>query len=50
MSENQILGACPNCGRELLPGTKLIEWDEEDGVGIFADCWNCDEIVRPVPE
>ncbi|MFC7165978.1 hypothetical protein [Halospeciosus flavus] len=50
MPDSPILGTCPNCGHELPERATILEWDEEDGPGIFADCWGCDEVVRPQPE
>ncbi|MFC7166063.1 hypothetical protein [Halospeciosus flavus] len=50
MSEKSILGTCPDCGRELSRAAVLLEWEEADGDGIFAECMDCDDVVRPVLE
>nr|WP_236639913.1 phage terminase large subunit family protein [Salinigranum halophilum] len=47
-SDSSSLGRCPDCGRSISETWKLIEWRQEDGsVGVFAECPECDEVVKP---
>ncbi|WP_455567128.1 DUF7837 family putative zinc-binding protein [Salinigranum halophilum] len=47
-SDSSSLGRCPECDRSISEAWKLIEWEQEDGsVGIFTECPECDEVVRP---
>ncbi|WP_191967160.1 MULTISPECIES: hypothetical protein [Haloferax] len=47
-SDSSTIGRCPECGAELSPGQKLIEFEESEGTtGVFAECYSCDEVVRP---
>ncbi|QCQ77385.1 hypothetical protein E6P09_18880 (plasmid) [Haloferax mediterranei ATCC 33500] len=47
-SDSTILGRCPDCGAEIEPYQSLIEFEEADGTtGVFAECYSCDEVVRP---
>lgn len=46
--ETDTLGVCPDCGAELLPSQLLVEYEKDDGSqGVFADCYDCDKVVRP---
>ncbi len=47
-SDSSPIGHCPECGAELSPGQKLIEYEASAGTtGVFAECYSCDEVVRP---
>ena len=42
------LGHCPNCDREITETWTIIEYEQADGdIGIFAECPDCDEVVKP---
>lgn len=48
MSPNSSpLGRCPECGQPIPAGWTLIEYERDDGVGIFAECPSCEAVVRP---
>ncbi len=47
-SDSTALGRCPDCGEEIASHQSLIEFEEADGTtGVFAECYSCDEVVRP---
>lgn len=41
------LGDCPLCGSEILSRDVLIEYDRDDGRGIWAECPDCTRVVDP---
>jgi NAD-dependent SIR2 family protein deacetylase len=46
--DSSSLGHCPDCGRSIPPGWKLIEYEQEDGsMGVFAECPSCEEVIKP---
>lgn len=47
-SSADSLGVCPDCGTEIQPYQVLVEYETEDGeTDRFAECFSCDEVVRP---
>ena len=42
------LGGCPHCGTEIPDYRLLIEYEINEGVGIFAECPTCREVVSPI--
>ncbi|WP_083874960.1 DUF7837 family putative zinc-binding protein [Haloferax sulfurifontis] len=47
-SDSTILGRCPDCGEETEAYQSIIEFEDSDGsTGVFAECYSCDEVVRP---
>jgi NAD-dependent SIR2 family protein deacetylase len=47
--EESRLGVCPECGWSLGREWLLIEYEKESGeTGRFADCPECDAVVKPV--
>lgn len=45
---DDVLGECPQCGREIPPAYLLIEYETEDGtVGRWAECPECTDVVAP---
>jgi len=47
-NSNGVLGACPQCGREILHAYLLIEYEAADGTtGRWAECPECDEVIDP---
>jgi NAD-dependent SIR2 family protein deacetylase len=46
--DSSPLGHCPECGRSIPDGWKLIEYERADGEpGVFAECPSCESIIRP---
>ncbi|WP_042665599.1 hypothetical protein [Haloferax sp. ATB1] len=46
-NESTTIGRCPDCETELHEYHVLIEFETEDGgTGLFADCPECDDVVR----
>jgi hypothetical protein len=47
-TETEPLGVCPECGADIDHVQILIEYEQEDGeTGRFAECFACNEVVRP---
>jgi predicted RNA-binding Zn-ribbon protein involved in translation (DUF1610 family) len=47
--KQSTLGVCPDCERNLPPAYVLIEYERDDGTeGMFAECPECGEVVKPV--
>ncbi|WP_449271783.1 DUF7837 family putative zinc-binding protein [Haloferax litoreum] len=45
---SSTLGRCPDCGEEIDASQSIIEFEDADGsTGVFAECYSCDEVVRP---
>ena len=43
-----IIGACPNCERDLRRRHVLIHYETDNSErGVWADCLECGEIVDP---
>ena len=41
------LGTCPCCGSTIPAGAMLIEYEAEDETRLFAECYECEQPVRP---
>ena len=41
------LGECPSCGSDIGDADVLIQYETADGVGVYADCPDCREVVSP---
>ena len=42
-----ILGKCPFCSSTIPAGAMLIEYKAEDETRLFAECYQCEQPVRP---
>jgi hypothetical protein len=48
MTENALLGRCPDCGGEVPAGCRLIEYETGDGESaVWAECPGCEAVVAP---
>lgn len=48
ITDESLLGTCPECDEAIPVGWKLIEYEQTDGsIGVFAECPSCTEVVRP---
>ena len=46
--KTELLGVCPECEAKIRSSQILIEYEQADGsTGRFADCFACDEVVKP---
>lgn len=41
------IGTCPFCKSVVLAGAALIEYEVEDEIRLFAECYECEEPVQP---
>lgn len=41
------LGRCPDCGAGIPAGMLLIEYERTDGLARYAECPDCEAVVRP---
>jgi hypothetical protein len=41
------LGTCPFCGSAIPASATLIEYEVNMEARLFAECYECDEPVRP---
>jgi hypothetical protein len=41
------LGTCPFCGSKIQSGALLIEYEVAGETRFFAECYECDEPVKP---
>jgi hypothetical protein len=41
------LGTCPFCGSTIPASATLIEYEVDTETRLFAECYECDEPVRP---
>jgi hypothetical protein len=41
------LGVCPFCESVIPAGAALVEYNVEDETRVFAECYECDEPVKP---
>jgi len=46
-SQNPTLGVCPFCGSPLPRNSILIEYESDGEQRVFAECYTCEEPVRP---
>ncbi|MFC6729409.1 hypothetical protein ACFQDG_12225 [Natronoarchaeum mannanilyticum] len=46
-AQHADLGDCPNCGAAVPSGQLLIEYEAEDGGGVWAECPDCSKVVDP---
>mgnify|MGYP000147404188 CR=1 FL=1 len=45
----RTIGVCPDCESALARADVLVEYETAAGeVGCYADCVDCDDVVRPV--
>lgn len=42
-----VAGECPRCGTDVPAFNVLIEYETDDGVGMFAECPSCRDVVAP---
>ena len=41
------LGVCPHCGERIPSIRLLIEYEDDDGKAVWAECPGCNEVVHP---
>jgi hypothetical protein len=44
------LGRCPECGTRIPADCLLIEYERRDGPACYAECPDCQRVVRPAQE
>lgn len=42
------LGECPTCAVSLPSHRLLIEYETDDGLGRYAECPDCKDVVTPI--
>jgi hypothetical protein len=47
MSTNAALGRCPGCETPIPADHLLIEYERSDGPACYAECPDCETVVRP---
>lgn len=47
-STRSSLGTCPHCETDVPRFRLLIEYEINEGFGIFAECPTCREVVSPI--
>ncbi|MEF8975799.1 MAG: hypothetical protein V5A21_06200 [Halapricum sp.] len=47
-TDEQLLGHCPDCGKEISRAWLLVEYEKADGTaGVWAECPSCEDVVAP---
>ena len=47
-STRPSLGSCPHCEIDVPRFRLLIKYETDEGVGVFAECPSCRDVVSPV--
>ena len=46
-TNRSTLGVCPRCGEPIPAIRLLIEYEDDEGKAIWAECPDCNEVVHP---
>ncbi|WP_449272249.1 DUF7837 family putative zinc-binding protein [Halostella limicola] len=47
MSRPTPLGRCPRCQSQIPPSFQLVEYEVDDQARCYAECPDCNDVVRP---